>query len=237
MPPPGATSRFSDWSEWAEEVALDLLPPAEAVLFLERRAGREDEEGAKAPAAVLGCLPLGLDHAAAYCKRTQTSFADYAAKAGSLIAATPRRSAYPRSVATFDLAIAEAVKQCPAAEPLMAYLGQCAPERIPVALVEGAIKDEAERAAALLALTEISRGRHSGGDGTPARAGGGPSAGGGDGHRRSGARTGHPALGGDFSRGRLPQPGVVATMRTIGSTSPYHARDGARWRHRNCGRG
>src|SRR5262249_26117900 len=33
-------------------------------------------------------LPLALDHAAAYCKRTQMRFADYAAKASSLISAS-----------------------------------------------------------------------------------------------------------------------------------------------------
>ncbi len=164
------TSRFADWSDWAEEVKLDVLPAAEAVVFLERRAGRQDSEGAPALAEALGRLPLALDHAAAYCKRTQTSFADYAAKAERLIAAAPRGASYPRSVAaTFDLAIDEAEKECPAADPLMAYLAQCGPERIPMALVEGAIANETEREAALLALTEVSLLRHDPfEDGTPA---------------------------------------------------------------------
>jgi hypothetical protein len=42
----------------------------------------------------------------------------------------------------------------------MAYLGQCAPERIPMELVEGAIENDDERSAALLALTEISLLKH-----------------------------------------------------------------------------
>src|SRR5208337_1456074 len=105
----------------------------------------------------LGRLPLALDHAAATCKRTQMSFATYAAKASSLIGAAPRGVGYPRSVAaTFDLAIADAVARCTAAEPMMAYFGQCAPERIPMALVEGAIDDETERLEALAALVEVS---------------------------------------------------------------------------------
>jgi hypothetical protein len=63
-------------------------------------------------------------------------FTDYATKASSLIDAAPRGVGYLRSVAvTFDLAITEAVTQCAAAEPLMAYLAQCAPERIPMILV------------------------------------------------------------------------------------------------------
>ena len=78
-----------------------------------------------------------------------------------MAAAAPRGTAYPRSVAaTFDLAITEAIAQCPAAEMLMAYFGQCAPERIPMALVEGAIDDEAVRLEALAELAEVSLVKH-----------------------------------------------------------------------------
>src|SRR5262249_11821285 len=139
LPSPGArvliTSRFSDWSELADEVALDVLPFAGAITFLQSRTGRSDAAGAGTLAEALGRLPLALDHAAAYCKRTQMRFADYAMKASSLIDAVPRGVGYPRSVAaTFDLAITEAVAQRQAAEALMAYLAQCAPERIPMTL-------------------------------------------------------------------------------------------------------
>ena len=155
------TSRFSDWSGWAGEVSLDVLPIAEAIAFLVERAGRSDEAGAGTLAEALGRLPLALDHAAATCKRTQMSFAGYAARASSLIAAAPRGAPYPRSVAaTFDLAIDDAVAQCPAAEALMAFLASCAPERVPMTLVEGAIDDEAERTAALAALAELSLVKH-----------------------------------------------------------------------------
>jgi NB-ARC domain len=139
------TSRFSDWSELADDVALDVLPLEEAVALLRSRTGR-GYAGAQTLAEVLGCLPLALDHAAAYCKRTQMRFADYAEKASSLISTAPRGAVYPRSVAaTFNLGIAEAVRQCSAAEALMAYLAQCAPERIPMTLVEGAIDEDAMR--------------------------------------------------------------------------------------------
>src|SRR5262249_17618673 len=155
------TSRFSDWSELADGVALDVLPLAEAVTFLQSRTERSDAAGANALADALGNLPLALDHAAAYCKRTQMQFADYAKKVSSLIGAAPRGVGYPRSVAaTFDLAITEAMVQCPAAEALMAYLAQCAPERIPMTLVEGAVDDEAERLQALAALAEVSLLKH-----------------------------------------------------------------------------
>jgi hypothetical protein len=41
------TSRFSDWSGWADEVSLDVLPIAEAMAFLTDRAGRTEEAGAR----------------------------------------------------------------------------------------------------------------------------------------------------------------------------------------------
>src|SRR5262245_36251539 len=155
------TSRFSDWSEVADEIELDVLPPEEAVRFLQSRAGRSDAAGAETLVEALGRLPLALDHAAAYCKRTQTRFGDYATKASSFISAAPRGAGYPRSVAaTFDLAIMEAVTQCPAAEALMAYLAQCAPDRIPMTLVEGAVEDEVQRMKALAALAEVSLLKH-----------------------------------------------------------------------------
>ena len=51
----------------------------------------------------------------------------------------------------------------------MAYLAQCAPERIPMTLVEGAVEDEAERLEALAALAEVSLVKHDPfEDGTPA---------------------------------------------------------------------
>jgi tetratricopeptide (TPR) repeat protein len=151
------TSRFPDWAGWAEEVALDVLQPPEAIAFLERRAGRRDASGAATLAEALGRLPLALDHAAAYCRRIQMAFADYAAKAAALITSTPRGAAYPCSVAaTFDLAIDAASQACPAAERLIAYLSECGPERIPMSLVEGALDSETERVMALLALTEVS---------------------------------------------------------------------------------
>jgi hypothetical protein len=88
-------------------------------------------------------------------------FADYATKASNLIDAAPRGAGYPRSIAaTFDLAISEAVAQCPTAGMLMVYLAHCAPERIPMILVEGGLDDEAERTKALAGLAEVSLLRH-----------------------------------------------------------------------------
>jgi tetratricopeptide (TPR) repeat protein len=164
------TSRFPDWRGWAEEVSLDVLPLAEAIQLLQRRSDRTDEIGGKLLAEALGCLPLALDHAAATCRRTQMPFAEYATLATTQIASVPRGAMYPRSVAvTFDLAIAEAAAQCPSCEALIAFFALCAPERIPMTLVEGAVGDPLQRSVALAALIEISLTKHDPfEDGTPA---------------------------------------------------------------------
>jgi hypothetical protein len=164
------TSRFSDWSGWAEEVAVDTLPRAEAIEYLQNRTGRHDETGANVLAEALGCLPLALDHAAAYCRRTQLQFVDYAAKAARLIATVPRGVAYPRSVmATFSLAIEEATKQCADAAILIAYLAFWPRLEIEMLQVRGAVADETQLMEAVIALVEASLVMHTSmPDGTPA---------------------------------------------------------------------
>ncbi|WP_439408525.1 TIR domain-containing protein [Bradyrhizobium sp. DASA03076] len=151
------TSRFSDWTGHADEVALTVLFPEEAVTFLQSRAAREDAAGARLLAEALGYLPLALDHAAAYCKRTQLGFAEYASSASTLITNAPRDVMYPRSVAvTFDLAIAEAEDRCSAAGQVMAFLGYCAPVRIPIYFLQAfGNRDEA-----IAVLAELSLVKH-----------------------------------------------------------------------------
>ncbi|WP_234683519.1 tetratricopeptide repeat protein [Bradyrhizobium monzae] len=151
------TSRFSDWTGHADEVALTVLSPDEAVTFLQSRAAREDAAGARLLAEALGYLPLALDHAGAYCKRTQMGFAEYASSAWTLIASAPRDVMYPRSVAvTFDLAIGEAEDRCSAAGQVMAFLGYCAPVRIPIYFLQAFDK----RDEAIAVLAELSLVKH-----------------------------------------------------------------------------
>jgi hypothetical protein len=151
------TSRFADWAGLADELALNTLTPEEAVAFLQSRAGREDAVGARKLANSLGYLPLALDHAAAYCKRTQLSFGEYATRASTLMAGAPRDVTYPQSIAaTFDLAIGEAEARCSAAEHVMAFLGYCAPVRVPVYCLQGLTGREE----AIGVLAELSLIRH-----------------------------------------------------------------------------
>jgi phosphohistidine phosphatase SixA len=152
---------FPSGGAGAKQVALDVLPLGEAMALLEKLTVRVDDTGAKTLAEALDCLPLALDHAAAYCGLTQMGFADYAAMASMLIAELPSGVDYPKSVAaTFDLAITKAMARCQTAEALMSYLAQCSPERIPMTLVEGAVEEKAERLRALAALAEVSLLKH-----------------------------------------------------------------------------
>jgi tetratricopeptide (TPR) repeat protein len=152
------TSRFLDWRGLAEVVKLPLLPEAEAIKLLEQRSGRHDPVGARTLSVTLGYFPLALSLAAAHCIEHLMSFVDYASKAEALIAGeSPRGEFYEASVATtFKLAIEAVTARCRAAATLMAYLAYCAPERIPLRLVDGAIENETERNKALTALAKES---------------------------------------------------------------------------------
>src|SRR5262249_47732129 len=95
------------------------------------------------------------------CKRTQMRFSDYSAKVSSLMATVPRGVGYPRSVAaTFDLALTQAAGRSENAEVLMTYLAYCAPDLIPMALLNAALRDDAELPDALAALSEVSLIKH-----------------------------------------------------------------------------
>jgi tetratricopeptide (TPR) repeat protein len=151
------TSRFSDWKGCADQVSLDVLPTDEAISFLQSQTGRDDQEGARNLSQALGCLPLALDHAAALCRRTQMKFGEYASRVERLIKVAPRSRHYPKSVfATFSMAIHEAARHCRGAERLVSFLAHCAPDRIPLSLLDGAIEDEEELLKAVASLVEVS---------------------------------------------------------------------------------
>jgi hypothetical protein len=156
------TSRFTDWGDWADEVALDVFPQTEAVTFLQTRASKQDEHGARTLVEAVGCLPLLLNQAAAYCKRQNIRFDEYAANVTTLAAAKPPGLPYSRpTAATFDLAMRAAVAQCPAVEDIMAYVAHCSPDRIFMTLLEGAFDDRLQRERAIEVLAEVSLIKHS----------------------------------------------------------------------------
>jgi hypothetical protein len=105
--------------------------------------GRETERAAaETLSEALGGLPLAHEQAAAYCERLDISLAEYhkrfvAAPTRLLDDARHAPAEYHdgRTVAkTFALAIEEASKLHPGAEPLIAHAGLLAPEPIPLFL-------------------------------------------------------------------------------------------------------
>ena len=150
------TSRFPDWSGWAEEVPLDVLPLSEATTFLQKRADRSDEAGANALSESLGCLPLALEHAAAFCKMTGLSFRDYRTRSSDLIRMKPRGAVYPNSVfATVSLGY-DACSSCPDAQRLICLLAFLAHGTIRADIIPEYVMDTTRRALAIEALTAVS---------------------------------------------------------------------------------
>jgi tetratricopeptide (TPR) repeat protein len=148
LPPGGAarilvTSNAPAWRSVAEQVEIRLWPKEIGADYLVARTGREGErKSAEALSETLGGLPLAHEQAAAYCERLEIPLAEY----GRRFAAAPvqmldaRRDAPAEyhdklTVAkTFALAIEEAAKLHPAAEPLLVRAALLAPEPIPLFL-------------------------------------------------------------------------------------------------------
>jgi tetratricopeptide (TPR) repeat protein len=151
------TTRWSDWAGRASEVRLDLLHAEDGARFLQARAGRTDAPGAARLAAALGCLPLALDHAGAYCRMAgaNMTFDAYLQKIDARITRAPR--GYPDSVArTFGLAIEKAAAEHPQAEMLLGIFAFLAPEQIPLDLIGEDLIDEDDRIEALSVLSAVS---------------------------------------------------------------------------------
>jgi tetratricopeptide (TPR) repeat protein len=151
------TTRWSDWFGEAREAPVDVFARDVAADYLQARAKRSDPQGALRLAEALGYLPLALDHAGAYCRRTGSSFDAYRGMLADLVAKAPKGTSYPESIfATFDLAIRKAIEATPEAGKLMEIVAYLAPERIPVDLVDRTVMSEIERSEAIAALVEVS---------------------------------------------------------------------------------
>ena len=141
------TSNAHAWREIAEPVEIPLWPKNIGADYLVARTGRGGErQAAEALSAMLEGLPLAHEQAAAYCARLETSLAEYIKRFNAAPARflddkrdVPADYHDRRTVAkTFALAIEEAGKLHPAAEPLILHAALLAPEPIPLFLfVEG----------------------------------------------------------------------------------------------------
>ncbi len=137
------TSNAHAWCRIAEPLELPLWPKEIGADYLIARTGRGAERApAEALSEALGGLPLAREQAASYCDRLGISFLDYkkrfeAAPVRLLDTGKDAPGEYHggRTVAkTFVLAIDEAAKLHPAAEPLIVHAALLAPEPIPLFL-------------------------------------------------------------------------------------------------------
>ena len=154
------TSNAHAWRGVASPVEIRLWPTEIGADYFIARTGREQErEAAAALSEALGGLPLAHEQAAAYCERLEISLTEYHKR----FEATPARLLDSERDApieyhdrltvakTFALAIDEAAKSHPAAEPLIAHAALLAPEPIPLFIFAEARDKLGEPLASLLA--------------------------------------------------------------------------------------
>jgi tetratricopeptide (TPR) repeat protein len=154
------TSNTHVWRGVAAPVEIRLWPREIGTDYLIVRTGREAErDAAETLSLALGGLPLAHEQAAAYCERLDVSFADYrkrfeTAPSRLLDDARHAPAEYHDGLTvakTFALAIEEAAKLHPAAEPLIIHAALLAPEPIPLFLFAEACEKFGERLALMLA--------------------------------------------------------------------------------------
>ena len=165
LPPGGAarvlvTSNAHAWRGVAEPVEIRLWPKEIGADYLVARTGRAAErDAAEALSEVLGGLPLAHEQAAAYCERLEIPLAEYlrrfdAAPARMLDTARDAPAEYHDRLTvakTFALAIDEAARLHPGAEPLIVHAALLAPEPIPLFLFSEAREKFGEPLASALA--------------------------------------------------------------------------------------
>ncbi len=135
------TSNAHAWRGVASPVQIRVWPRDIGADFLIARTGRMAERTqAEALSQALGGLPLAHEQVAAYCERLDISLGAYlkrfeATPAQFLNDARHAPAEYGLTVAkTFALAIDEAAKLHPAAEPLIVHAALLAPDPIPLFL-------------------------------------------------------------------------------------------------------
>jgi tetratricopeptide (TPR) repeat protein len=153
------TSNAHAWRGLAAPVEIRLWPKQIGADYLIARTGREAERSAaETLSQALGGLPLAHEQAAAYCERLDVSLADYSkrfetAPVRLLDDARHAPTEYHDGLTvakTFALAIEEAAKIHPAAEPLIVNAALLAPDPIPLFLFKEARERFGEPLASML---------------------------------------------------------------------------------------
>jgi tetratricopeptide (TPR) repeat protein len=158
------TSRDRGLRQYGPLVTVDVFDESTATAYLAERADRPDDvRAARQLARALGCLPLALSHAAAYCW-LGTSFADYQ----QLLEGLPVRElfdshpdlSYAQTVAsTWKPSIDAATLMAPLASDVIEMAAYLAPDAIPKSMFAslGGDGSTAQRKRVADALNALSR--------------------------------------------------------------------------------
>lgn len=139
------TSRDRSLRQFGPMLTLDVFDENSATAYLTERAGRPDDEcAAREVARALGCLPLALSHAAAYCQ-SGTSFTDYydlldKLPARDLFDSNPELSYTQTVSSTWKASIQAASAAAALASDVLAMAAYLGPDAIPK-FVFGALVD------------------------------------------------------------------------------------------------
>ncbi len=134
------TSRNQAWRGLASTVPVEALVRAEAVEFLLRRTGEQDERTASLLAAELGRLPLALEEAAAYMDATGRSMASYLelfrCHHRALLSESNPPPDYPTTLlGAWEISFKRLEEEEPGANALLKLSAFLAPDDIPLKLL------------------------------------------------------------------------------------------------------
>jgi tetratricopeptide (TPR) repeat protein len=141
------TSRNRGFGNFGPMLSVDVFDEDTATAYLLRRRPG-DEASARRVAQAVGCLPLALSHAAAYCEAGAT-YREYL----ELISNLPAAEVFDRSpeafyeatvASTWDVSIRLAEAKAALARPVLVMAATLAPDRIPTSLFRSLLDDDTD---------------------------------------------------------------------------------------------
>ena len=150
------TSRNASWRGVAKSLSVKTLSEAEAVDFLIKRTGHQDETTAKTLAEQLGYLPLALEQAGAYIDERRCTMARYLEwfekRQREMLEAGHLSSEYPDTVATtWSLSFQNVEHENSAAAELLRLCAFFAPDDIPLKMLTDGAEEMPESLSATAA--------------------------------------------------------------------------------------
>lgn len=155
------TSRHTAWGGTAKPLKVQVWPREEAVAFLLRRTGQEDEAAAGELAKELGDLPLALEQAGAYIEATNIYLKTYLKLVQNRRRELWQDEAAPLDygktvAATWSLALDKIKAEAPVAEDFFNLCSFLAPQDIPLPLLTKAYEEVGSISSPLASIPGLS---------------------------------------------------------------------------------